>query len=126
MFDDMKGRILIRSHSSQQSARCAEEARSSVLTFFDAPVTEYTVVFTPNATGAMRLVGEAFPFAEDSSYVLGMDSHNSVNGIRQFALAKGAQVTYIDSTPRGGVDESDAKVPTFLLLRGRKLTPPDS
>jgi len=81
------------------------------------------VVFTSNATGAMRLVGEAFPFVEGSSYVLGMDSHNSVNGIRQFALAKGAQVVYITSTSMGGVDEPEAKVPDFSLLRGRKLTP---
>ena len=98
---------------------CAEEARSSVLAFFDAPATEYTVVFTPNATGAMRLVGEAFPFVQDSSFVLGMDSHNSINGIRQFALTKGAQLAYIASTTLGGMDESEAKVPASLLLQGR-------
>ena len=99
-----------RFNSSHQSAVCAEEARSSILAFFDAPATEYTVIFTPNATGAMRLVGEAFPFVEDSSFVLGTDSHNSVNGIRQFALAKGARVAYIASTSRGGLDESETKV----------------
>ena len=71
----------------------------------------------------MRLVGEAFPFTEASSYVLGMDSHNSLNGIRQFALAKGAQVAYIGSTPVGGVDELEAKVPAFLFLQCKKLTP---
>ena len=113
----------IKSHSSQKSARCAEEARSSVLTFFDAPATEYAVIFTSNATGAMKLVGEAFPFVEESSYVLGMDSHNSVNGIRQFALAKGARVTYIPSTSAGGVSESETKVPTSLHLQGQKLIP---
>lgn len=102
---------------------CAEEARSSVLAFFDASPAEYTVIFTPNATGAMKLVGEAFPFVQDSSFVLGVDSHNSLNGIRQFALAKGAQVAYIGSTSRGGMDESEAKVPTFLLPQGRILTP---
>ena len=105
----------IRSHSSQKSAKCAEEARTSVLAFFDAPATEYTVIFTSNATGAMRLVGEAFPFVEGGTYVLGVDSHNSVNGIRQFALAKGARVAYIASTSMGGVDEAEAKVPTFCF-----------
>ena len=102
---------------------CAEEARSSVLAFFDAPATEYTVIFTSNATGAMRLVGEAFPFVEDSSYVLGMDSHNSVNGIRQFAVTKGARVAYIASTSQGGMDESEAKVLPLLVLQGRIITP---
>jgi len=106
----------ITSHSSQKSAKCAEEARTRVLAFFDAPATEYTVVFTSNATGAMRLVGEAFPFTEGSTYVLGMDSHNSVNGIRQFALAKGARVAYIASTPVGGVDETEAKVPPVFCF----------
>ena len=109
----------IKSHSSQKSARCAEEARSSVLAFFDAPATEYTVIFTSNATGAMKLVGEAFPFVEDSSYILGVDSHNSVNGIRQFALAKGARVAYIVSTPLGGIGEPETKVPASLPLQGR-------
>ena len=112
----------MKSHSSQKSAVCAEEARSNVLAFFDAPATEYTVIFTSNATGAMRLVGEAFPFVEDSAYVLGMDSHNSVNGIRQFALTKGARTAYIASTSQGGMDESEAKVLALSVLQGRILT----
>jgi len=114
----------IGSHSSQKSAKCAEEARTRVLAFFDAPATEYTVIFTSNATGAMRLVGEAFPFSEGGTYVLGMDSHNSVNGIRQFALAKGARVAYISPTPMGGVDEPEAKVPAFFCFSGIKTHPP--
>ncbi|KAF9649500.1 PLP-dependent transferase [Thelephora ganbajun] len=97
------------STSSHRSAMCTEEARSSVLAFFDAPATEYTVIFTSNATGAMKLVGEAFPFAQGGSFVLGTDSHNSVNGIRQFALTKGARLAYIGSTIVGGMDESEAK-----------------
>lgn len=100
---------------------CAEEARSRVLAFFDAPVTEYTVVFTHNATGALKLVGEAFPFGRDSTFVLGTDSHNSVNGIRQFALAKGALLAYISSTLVGGVDEAEAKVSKFLFQQGLPL-----
>ena len=71
----------------------------------------------------MRLVGEAFPFDEDSSYVLGMDSHNSINGIRQFALAKGSRVAYIASTSVGGVDEPETKVLASFLLQGRQLIP---
>jgi molybdenum cofactor sulfurtransferase len=97
---------------------CAEEARSSVLSFFDAPPTEYTVIFTPNATGALRLVGEAFPFVQNSTFVLGTDSHNSINGIRQFALTKGAQLAYIASTSLGGMNEPEAKVPAFSAPSG--------
>lgn len=93
---------------SKLSSHCAEEARQAVLSFFRAPE-GYTVVFTANASAALKLVGEAFPFAEDSSYVLGADSHNSVHGIRQYAQQRGAQVYYIESTPTGGVEASDAK-----------------
>jgi molybdenum cofactor sulfurtransferase len=95
--------------SSKLSTRCAEEARAAVLSFFQAPP-EYTVVFTANATGALKLVGESYPFTEGSSFILGVDSHNSVNGIREFASRRGARVGYIESTSRGGFDVAVAKV----------------
>ncbi|PIL33669.1 hypothetical protein GSI_04292 [Ganoderma sinense ZZ0214-1] len=96
------------SNSSRLSAACADEARRAVLEFFRAPP-GYTVVFTANASGALKLVGESFPFAAGSTYVLGADSHNSVHGIRQFATARGAQVAYIESTDEGGMDVAEAK-----------------
>ncbi|OBZ69624.1 Molybdenum cofactor sulfurase [Grifola frondosa] len=96
------------SNSSKLSAACANEARQAVLSFFRAPP-GYTVVFTANATGALKLVGEAFPFASGSSFVLGADSHNSVHGIRRFAQERGAQVYYIESTEHGGLRINDAK-----------------
>ncbi|KAI0364953.1 PLP-dependent transferase [Pilatotrama ljubarskyi] len=96
------------SNTSRLSAACATEARQAVLSFFRAPP-GYTVVFTANATGALKLVGESFPFGVGSAYVLGADSHNSVHGIRQFAQARGADVCYIESTDVGGFDVADAK-----------------
>lgn len=87
----------------------ADEARNAVLSFFHA-TSEYTVVFTQNATGALKIVGESFPFDEGSSFVLCADAHNSVHGIRQFALSKGAEVSYVPSPPQGGVDVDIAKV----------------
>ena len=85
------------------------EARESVLAFFRAPP-EYTVVFTPNATAALKLVGESFPFTKNGTYVLGADSHNSVHGIREFSYKAGSRVVYIESTSQGGLNESYAKV----------------
>jgi molybdenum cofactor sulfurtransferase len=87
-----------------------------VLSFFQAPP-GYTVVFTANATGALKLVGESFPFTRDSRFVLGADSHNSVHGIREFATRKGARICYIESTSRGGFDVTTAKVDTLYALR---------
>jgi len=54
----------------------------------------YTCVFTLNASNALKLVGEAYPFATGGRYLLTADNHNSVNGIREFAQARGAAVDY--------------------------------
>jgi selenocysteine lyase/cysteine desulfurase len=90
-------------HSSNPTSRTAtewvERARAAVLDFFNASPAEYDVIFTPNASGALRLVGEAYPFGPDSRFVLSLDNHNSVNGIREFARAKGARFTYVLTTP---------------------------
>ena len=72
-----------------------EATRAQILEFFRASPEEYEVIFTPNATGALRLVGESFPFGPGGRYLLTFDNHNSVNGIRQFARAKGASVSYV-------------------------------
>jgi len=71
-----------------------ERTRRDVLAFFRADPSEYTVVFTPNATAAIKLVGEAYPFGPGDRLLLAADNHNSVNGLREFAAAKGAAVDY--------------------------------
>jgi selenocysteine lyase/cysteine desulfurase len=52
-----------------------------------------------NASGALKLVGESYPFAPGGRFLLTFDNHNSVNGIREFARAKGATVTYTPVLP---------------------------
>lgn len=71
-----------------------ERTRRYVLRYFNADANDYILVFTQNASGALRLVGESFPFAPGSRYLLTFDNHNSVNGIREFARAKGAAIAY--------------------------------
>lgn len=72
-----------------------EQARSYVLEFFNASPEEYVVIFTPNASGALKLVGEAYPFGPGGRFLPAFDNHNSVNGIREYARTKGADVTYM-------------------------------
>jgi len=84
--------------SSMASTTLVERARRRVLEFFHAPPSTYTVVFTQNATAALKLVGEAYPFAAGSRFLLPFDNHNSVNGIREFACAEGASVEYVPLT----------------------------
>ena len=57
------------------------------------------MIFTPNASGALKLVGESYPFAPGGRYLLTFDNHNSVNGLREFAYAKGASITYVPLDP---------------------------
>jgi selenocysteine lyase/cysteine desulfurase len=94
------------SPASSASTELVERARAAVLAYFRAAPDEYAVIFTANATGACRLVGEAYPFGPATRFVLTFDNHNSVNGIREFARARGARTTYVPLTPAGlRVDE---------------------
>jgi selenocysteine lyase/cysteine desulfurase len=93
--------------TSAASTELVERARAYVLAFFNASPDEYVAIFTPNATGALRLVGEAYPFHPGDRFLLTFDNHNSVNGIREFARARGAETTYVPSVaPDLRVDES--------------------
>ena len=78
--------------TSSAATELVERARAAVLGYFNAREGEYECIFTPNATGALRLVGEAYPF---DRFLATYDNHNSVNGIRQFARAKGAATAYV-------------------------------
>ena len=92
--------------SSMASTTLVERTRRRVLEFFNAPPGLYTVVFTQNATAALKLVGEAYPFGAGSRFLLPFDNHNSVNGIREFACARGASVEYVPlTTPDLRIDE---------------------
>ena len=80
--------------SSQAATRLVEHAREYILKFFNADPDEYLAIFTNNASGALKLIGESYPFL-NGRYLLTFDNHNSVNGIREFAHTRGATVTYI-------------------------------
>jgi selenocysteine lyase/cysteine desulfurase len=71
-----------------------ERTRQSVLDYFGASAADYILAFTQNASGGLKLIGESFPFAPGGRLLLTFDNHNSVNGIREFALAKGATLAY--------------------------------
>ena len=86
------------SPSSLASTAMDEQARQSVLRYFNASEDEYVVIFTANASGALKLVGESYPFDSRGRYVLTFDNHNAVNGIREFARGKGASITYVPVT----------------------------
>jgi selenocysteine lyase/cysteine desulfurase len=81
------------SPASMASTDLVEATRREVLDWFNA-ANDYIVAFTPNATGAIKLVAEAFPFGPGGRLLLTADNHNSVNGVREYAGARGAAVDY--------------------------------
>jgi selenocysteine lyase/cysteine desulfurase len=106
----LNGRVLSNPHSasltSSDTTGLVEETRRAVLEWFNAG-DDYTAIFTQNATAALKLVGESYPFAPGGQFLLTVDNHNSVNGIREFASRKGAAVTYAPiTTPELRVDRT--------------------
>ena len=94
--------------TSSFSTASIARARQRVLAFFNASPAEWVVVFTTNASQALKLVGESYPFGPGGRYLLTFDNHNSVNGIREFARARGAAATYVPVVlPHMRVDEAD-------------------
>lgn len=97
--DFLKHRVLGNPHSenpaSAAATRIVHDARLDVLDFFGADPGEYTLVFAANASAALKLVGESFPFGPQSTYCLPEDAHNSVNGIRVYAEGRGARTHYL-------------------------------
>ncbi|MDT0445822.1 aminotransferase class V-fold PLP-dependent enzyme [Streptomyces johnsoniae] len=81
------------SPASRASTAQAAAARAAVLSFCGASADDYTVVFTANATAAIRLVAEAF-FTADAPGPLALlaDNHNSVLGMRRYAARAGVPV----------------------------------
>jgi selenocysteine lyase/cysteine desulfurase len=90
-------------HSDACMAECIERTRADVLAWLDADPRDYTVIFTANATAALRLVGESYPF---TSLTLSADNHNSVNGLRRFARRRGASVHYLPLTDQLRLDDA--------------------
>ncbi len=119
----LKSNVFGNPHSTNPTSMAATElvdsARAYVLEFFNADPAEYEVIFTPNASGALKLVGESYPFDKKSRYTLAFDNHNSVNGLREFAHARGADVTYIP------VNLPELRLPEDQLRNTLKEANPD-
>ncbi|KAF7140730.1 hypothetical protein RHSIM_Rhsim06G0239800 [Rhododendron simsii] len=98
-----------QSDSSLATAEIIRETRQQVLDFCNASARDYKCIFTSGATAALKLVGEAFPWSSQSTFMYTMENHNSVLGIREYpfgretvlvgpkyALSKGATSFAID------------------------------
>lgn len=101
--------------ASEASTQLVDWTRERVLRHLNADPAEYVVIFTPNATGAARLVGASYQFSRRARLVLTADNHDSVTGLREFA---GQRTTEI---PVRAADlRVDAGQLTTELTRGRR------
>jgi molybdenum cofactor sulfurtransferase len=128
--DLLNQQVFSNPHSSNATSAATtalvERTRRSVLEYFNAPRGEYVAVFTTNATGALKHVGESYSFEEGGRFLLTVDNHNSVNGIREFAQTRGARVDYAPLTvpdlridlPRldALLDEADRSKPNLFAF----------
>ncbi len=99
----LSGSVLGNPHSTNPTSALSTEkvasCRRRVLGFFNADPEEYVLIFTSNASGALKLVGESYPFSEGSQFLLTFDNHNSVVGIRAFDRVRRASTRYLPVEP---------------------------
>ena len=92
LVDNVFGNPHSSNPTSQYATDLVAEARAEVLKYFNA--TDYCCIFTSNASGALKIVGECYPFCSDSHFLLLSDNHNSVNGIREYCRTHKGNFTY--------------------------------
>ncbi len=119
LLDGVFGNPHSSNPTSSLSTEWVEKTRKAILKFFNASPEEYVVIFTSNASGALKLVGESYPFEKGCCYLLTYDNHNSVNGIREFAQVKGANVRYIPVFPPE-MRINEKKLEEYLPLSGER------
>jgi selenocysteine lyase/cysteine desulfurase len=102
-YDLLRTTVFGNPHSfnptSTRTSELVERCRRRVLDYFRADPQEYVLIFTANASQALKLVGESYPFAAGDRFLLTFDNHNSVNGIREFDRVRGAETRYVPVEP---------------------------
>ena len=91
LLENVYGNPHSENPTANLSSLVIEEARQRVLEYFNAK-RDYCCIFTANATASLKLVGESYPFNSGSAYVYTHDNHNSVLGLRQYAIDNGSAI----------------------------------
>lgn len=99
-FRDLNSTVYGNPHSQSDcsfaTSDIVREARQQVLDFCHASPMDYNCIFTSGATAGLKLVGETFPWSSQSNFMYTMENHNSVLGIREYALTQGAAACAVD------------------------------
>lgn len=96
----LNGNLYGNPHSQNESSTRASDglrrAREVTLRHFNTSAQQYDIIFTANATAALKLVGESFPWSDSSEFAYTVQNHNSVLGIREYAAEHGAQFSALE------------------------------
>lgn len=102
---------------SRASTEIIDDARDLVLRFLDVDANTHDVIFTANASAAIKLVAESYPFTRERGCILSADNHNSINGIREYARRAHAPVHYLPLDPELRLrDEELPSTPSLLAF----------
>lgn len=94
LLENVYGNPHSENPTANLSSLVIEETRQRVLEYFNAKG-DYCCIFTANATASLKLIGESYPFGKEGAYVYTHDNHNSVLGLRQYALNKQSSIEAI-------------------------------
>lgn len=87
MMANLYGNPHSASPSSQASTNMIEDVRLKALRFFNADPAEFDLVFTANATAAIKLVADALREVQGGfEYGYAVDAHTSLVGVREVAV----------------------------------------
>lgn len=104
--------------ASRRSTAMIDDAREAVLEFFGVDASTHTVCFTTNASAAIKLVGESYPFGPRAGLVLAADNHNSVNGLRELARRSSAPISYLPLDAELRLDDPVGRLASATVDRG--------
>ncbi|KAJ1740071.1 hypothetical protein LPJ55_004616 [Coemansia sp. RSA 990] len=83
---------------SQWTQRKIDHARDRLLEFLGTSAQQYAVVFTANATAAIRLAAELTPVSSNGVFCYTRESHTSVVGLRNLVARQDVNVKPIEFT----------------------------
>jgi molybdenum cofactor sulfurtransferase len=96
--------------TGKRSRQLIEESREYLLNYFNTSSKEYLCIFTQNATEAIKLVAENYPFEAGDHLLMSLDNHRAVSSIFEKALQKEASLNF---TP---VNHTDLRLNERMLI----------
>ncbi|XP_030381510.1 molybdenum cofactor sulfurase [Scaptodrosophila lebanonensis] len=86
---ELQRNVICNPHTCRATGDYVDQVRYKILEFFNTDADDYHVIFTANATAALRIVAESFQFAEEAvknaevgNFYYCQENHTSVLGMR--------------------------------------------